>query len=126
VEIPLELAPQLTSANRPLMGQSRFIMNGIAEWNRREWRSNARFYVNSVSRRLTDVGTFRLPDIYQERNTFLDFVYQYDIGEKRRWSIRFSAENLTDNQYRWTQADITQRAFRIGRTFSIGTSFNIF
>lgn len=126
VQIPLALAPQLTSANRPLMGQSRFIYNAIGEWARPRWHSSARFYVNSVSRRLTEVGTFRLPDIYQERNTFVDFVYQYDIGEKGRWSIRFSAENLADNQYRWTQADITQRAFRIGRTFSVGTSFNLF
>jgi len=126
VQIPLALAPQLTSANRPLMGQSRFIYNAIGEWARPKWRSSARMYLNSVSRRLTEVGTFRLPDIYQERNKFLDFVYQYDIGEKGRWNIRFSAENLTDNEYRWTQANIVQRAFRIGRTFSVGTSFNLF
>jgi outer membrane receptor protein involved in Fe transport len=126
VEIPLALAPQLTSAQRPLMGQSRYIYNLIGEWARPEWRSNARFYLNSVSRRLTEVGTFRLPDIYQERNLFMDFVYQYEVGEKNRWSVRFSAENLTNNQYRWTQSDITQRAFRIGRTFSVGASFSIF
>jgi TonB-dependent receptor len=126
VQIPIALAPQLTSASRPLMGQSRFIYNLIGEWARPKLHSSARVYLNSVSRRITDVGTFRLPDIYQERNTFLDFVYQYDIGEKGRWSVRFSAENLTNNQYRWTQADIVQRAFRIGRTFSVGTSYNFF
>ena len=80
--------------------------------------------MNSVSRRITDVGTFDLPDIYQEPNLFLDFVYQYTIGE--RWNIRFTAENLGDNRYHWTQADISQRSFRLGRTFSIGTTFSLF
>ena len=126
VRIPIALAPQLTSSSRPLMGQSRLIFNIIGDWAKPEWRSNARLSVNSVSRRLTDVGTFRLPDIYQERNTFVDFVYQYDIKESGKWTVRFTAENLTDNQYRWTQADIIQRAFKVGRTFSVGMSFSIF
>jgi outer membrane receptor protein involved in Fe transport len=128
VQLPNDrtLVSQLTSLSRPLMGQSRYIYNVILDWNKPRWRSNARFFVNSVSRRITDVGTFRLPDIYQERNTFLDFSYQYDLKENGRWSVRFTAENLTDNQYRWTQGDILQRAFRIGRTFTVGTSFSLF
>ncbi|MEW5980179.1 MAG: TonB-dependent receptor [Acidobacteriota bacterium] len=124
VDIPADQALLLTSKKRPLLGQSRYIFNLGAEWNKPEWRSSARFYVNSVSRRITDVGTFGLPDIYQERNTFLDFVYQYTIGE--RWSLRVTLENLGDNHYLWTQADITQRSFRVGRTFSVGTSFSLF
>ena len=61
VKIPTDQFVQLTSANRPLVGQSRYIFNVIAEWQRPSWRSNGRFYVNSVSRRITDVGTFQLP-----------------------------------------------------------------
>jgi hypothetical protein len=40
--------------------------------------------------------------------------------------LRFAAENLGDNHYHWTQADILQRSYRLGRTFSVGTSFSIF
>jgi len=126
VVIPVDRFPQLTSRNRPLVGQSRFIYNVIAEWAQPKLRSQARFYANSVSRRITDVGTFQLPDVYQERNTFLDFVYQFDIRENGKWSLRFSAENLSDNQYRYTQADILVRAFRIGRTYTIGTTYSFF
>lgn len=126
VVIPVAQFPQLTSRNRPLVGQSRFIYNAIAEWTKPKLRSSARFYANSVSRRITDVGTFRLPDIYQERNTFLDAVYQFDIREGGKWSLRFSAENLTDNVYRYSQADFLVRSFRIGRTFTIGTSYSFF
>jgi outer membrane receptor protein involved in Fe transport len=126
VGIPVDRFPQLTSRERPLVGQSRFIYNIIADWTKPQLRSSARFFVNSVSRRITDVGTFQLPDVYQERNTFLDFVYQFNIRENGKWTMRFSAENLSDNRYRYTQADFLVRDFRIGRTFTIGTSYSFF
>lgn len=116
----------LTSLDRPLVGQSRFIYNAIAEWLYPKLHSNARFYVNSVSRRITDVGTFRLPDVYQERTTFVDFVYQVNLDEKGKWNVRFSGENLTDNRYWYTQSTFVVRDFKIGRTFTIGTSYSFF
>lgn len=109
-----------------MVGQSRYLYNIIAEWQRPQWRSNSRFYVNSVSRRITDVGSFGLPDVQQERNTFLDFVHDYSIDEAGRWHLRFAAQNLGDNQYRWTQADQLYRQFRVGRTFEAGLSFSLF
>jgi TonB-dependent receptor len=126
VEIGEDQRDLLTSLTRPMMGQSRVVYNLIAEWNRPRLRSNARFYTNYVSRRITDVGAIGLPDIYQESNLFLDFVYQYNFREDGRWNIRFNAENLTDNHYEWTQADILQRSFRLGRTFSVGTTYSFF
>jgi outer membrane receptor protein involved in Fe transport len=117
---------QLTSRKRPLVGQSRFIFNLVTEWTKPHWRSNARFYLNSVSRRITDVGTFQLPDAYQERMLFLDVIYQYSIGESGRWRLRFSAENLGNNLYRYTQGDFIVRQFRLGRTFTVGTTVSFF
>lgn len=68
-----------------------------------------------------------MPDIYQEANTFLDFVYHYKFGgEKVKWSIRFEAENLADNDYRWTQGQFVQRDYHLGRSFQIGLSYAIF
>lgn len=126
VEIPESEQLILTSRERPLLGQSRYIFNLITDWAKPKWRSSARFYLNTVSSRITDVGSFGLPDVVQDSNIFLDFVYQFDISENGRWSIRFSAENLSDNLYRWTQGDFTQRQYRLGRTFTVGTSFSIF
>jgi outer membrane receptor protein involved in Fe transport len=126
VTIPESQRGLLTSLERPLTGQSRFVYNAIAEWSRPEWRSNARFYLNSVSRRLSEVGAVGLPDIYQQRNTFVDFVYEYMLTANGRLKLRFDAENLTDNTFLWTQQDITQRRFQLGRTFRIGTTFSVF
>ncbi|MCW5981865.1 MAG: TonB-dependent receptor [Bryobacteraceae bacterium] len=116
----------LTSLERPLVGQSRYVANVILDWMRPTWRSHARFFANHTSRRISDVGSIGLPDIYQEGNTFMDFVYQFDIKEGGKWSLKFSAENLGDNHYHWTQGGILQRSYYLGRTFNVGTSFSIF
>lgn len=126
IRLRQDQAALLTSQKRPLVGQSRYIFNVITEWLKPEWRSTSRFYVNSVSSRLTDVGTFGLPDIYQNRNLFLDFVYQLSLTETGKWQFRFNAENLGDNRYQWTQGPIVQRQYRLGRTFSLGLSYSLF
>lgn len=126
VLIPVDRFPQLTSRERALVGQSRYIYNVITEWVQPKYRSNARLYMNYVSRRITDVGTFNLPDVYQEANRFVDFVYNVNLTETGKWNLRFSADNLTDNRYRFTQSDILVRDFRIGRTFGVGLSYSIF
>jgi hypothetical protein len=89
-------------------------------------RSSARFFTNHVSRRITDVGAFGLPDIYQEANTLFDLVYQYQLVADGKWSVRFAAENLGNNHFHWTQADILQRSYRTGRSFSVGTTYSFF
>jgi len=126
VDLPEVATLLLTSQSRPMVGQSRYVYNLMIDWSRPQWGSDARFYVNRVSRRITDVGTFGLPDIYQEGNTFLDFAYQYSFGPERRWGIRLTGENLGDTHHLWTQAGLPHRSYRAGRTFSAGVSFSIF
>ena len=126
VDINEKDALLLTSKSRALLGQSRYIWNVITEWNKPKWNSNARFMVNYVARRISDVGTFSLPDIYQEANTSVDFSYNYSLSESGKWNLRFEAENLTDNQFRWTQGDIDQRAYHSGRSFQVGVSYSVF
>lgn len=126
IEINPADAALLTSRSRPLLGQSRYVANAIVEWVSPKWRSDARFYTNYVSRRISDVGTFGVPDIYQEGNVILDFVYKYTVSESGKWSFRFEAENLTNNHYHWTQADILQRSYRLGRTLQVGINYTIF
>ncbi len=126
IKIPDEIATTVTNLERPLMGQSRYIFNGTLDWTKPAWRSSARGLVNHVSRRITDVGTFGLQDIYQESNTIVDFVYDFLLREKGAWKLRFAAENLTDNEFLWTQDRDLQRRYLLGRTYKIGLSFSVF
>jgi TonB-dependent receptor len=126
IDLRDEDARIVTSQSRPLLGQSRYVANGILEWQRPKWRSNAKFFANYVARRISNVGFLGLPDLYEEGNTFLDFVYQYSPGEKSKWSLRFEAENLGNNDYRWTQGGAIQRDYHLGRTFQIGFNYALF
>lgn len=130
VDSNIDIRPQdalvLTSTSRPLLGQSRYVFNGGVQWARPKWRSEAQLFATRVSRRITDVGSYGLPDIYQEATTNLDAVYQYRIGERGKWALRLEGENLTDNDYRWTQGSILQRQYRLGRTFQAGVTYSFF
>ncbi len=126
IQIRPDDATIVTSQSRPLLGQSRYIINTQLNWQRPSWRSDAKFFANRVSRRISDVGTFGVPDIYQEGNVFLDAVYQYSFDEKKKWIFRLEAENLADNDYRWTQGRFIQRDYRLGRTFQVGLTYSFF
>ena len=116
----------LTSLTRPMQGQSRYVYNVILEWARPKWDSTMRFYVNSFSSRISDVGANLLPDIEQDGVTTLDLIYEYDIRDEGRWKMRVSAQNLTDARWLWTQGGMVFRDFNRGRTLSIGTSYRFF
>lgn len=130
VDSNIQIKPQdaaiLTSQSRPLLGQSRYIYNGTLQWARPRWRSEARVMAGYVSRRISDVGTFRLPDIYQEATPNIDVVYQYTRGERNQWVYRIEGENLTNTDFRWTQGPFTQRQYFLGRTFQVGLSYTFF
>ncbi|MDA1233182.1 MAG: outer membrane beta-barrel protein [Acidobacteria bacterium] len=116
----------LTSRERPMQGQSRYIGNAILEWAKPEWRSTTRFYANYYSSRITDVGSFGLPDVLQAPLTTLDLVYELSLVGDGKWKMRFSAENLTDAKRRWTQGGELFQGYTQGQTYSIGTSYQIF
>jgi outer membrane receptor protein involved in Fe transport len=126
IEIRPEDAQLLTTRIRPLLGQARYVFNGTLQWARSRWHSDARLMANYVSSKISDLGTYGVPDIYQQPNTTLDFVYQYQVGERGQWSYRFEAENLTNNDFHWTQGSFTQREYRLGRTFQIGLTYSFF
>jgi outer membrane receptor protein involved in Fe transport len=130
VDSNIRLRPQdatiVTSQVRPLLGQSRYVFNGTFSWAKPRWHSDARLFAGYVSRRISDVGTFQVPDIYQEATTNIDASYQFTSGERNQWVYRFEAENLTNNNFLWTQGVFTQRQYQLGRTFQIGLSYSFF
>ena len=116
----------LTSLQRPMQGQSRYVANVIAEWARPKARSTARFYLNYFSNRIADVGAFGLPDVIQDGMTTTDLVYEYMLKGEDRWKIRAAVENLGDARWRWTIGGLTYHRYYMGRSFTIGTSFRVF
>jgi TonB-dependent receptor len=117
----------LTSQERPLLGQSRHVLNGTVQYEIPRWNVEARALINFVGERITDVGAFGLEDIFEEGNPGLDlFVSKRFLGEAKKLELKFSAENLIDREIRFNQGPNPYWYYNRGRTFSVGVAYTIF
>lgn len=125
VDSEIELAPAqnnvLTSLVRPLSGTSRHLVNGLAEV--RVAGAVLRALVNYYGDRIADVGSLGLPDIIESGRTTVDAALSRRLG---RFTLRVSADNLTDAPITFLQADLTQREYRVGRTIAVQFGFSAF
>lgn len=125
VTVPTGGLIQLTSSNRPLAGQSKHVFNGIFQWERQAG-TVARALLNYQGDRLADVGANRLPDIIERGRWGLDAIFIQPFGAARQWTFKFSAKNLLNQEYLFSQGDKTQRSYNTGRTFSLSLSYSFF
>jgi outer membrane receptor protein involved in Fe transport len=111
-----------TSLDRPLAGQSRHLVNALGEV--RAGQGSVRFLYNFFGKRISDVGSVGLPDIYEEGRGSLDLVVSLRLLD--RLNVRFGVDNITDQDYEFTQGGQTQRLFHLGRTVTFGLGFSAF
>jgi TonB-dependent receptor len=110
-----------TSLERPLAGQSNNLFNLIAEYTVKDF--SARVLYNFFDDRISDVGANEAPDIIETGRGQVDLVLQQRV---RGLNVRFTAENLADSDYRFTQGVEDQRLFNLGRTFTVSFGFTPF
>jgi hypothetical protein len=110
-----------TSLERPLAGQSKNLFNALFEVGRGP--ISGRLLYNFFGKRISDVGSLGLPDIVEDSRGSLDFVLSARL---RQLNVRFSAENLTDEEYDFTQAGQIQRRYELGRTILLNFGFSAF
>ena len=108
-----------TSLERPLAGQSTNLFNALFEV--RGGPVVARLLYNFFGERISDVGSLGLPDILEDDRGSVDLVVS---GRWRGLGLRFSAENLADETFEFTQGGQPQRRYKLGRSlqFNIGVS----
>jgi hypothetical protein len=121
IELNTSQTGTLTSLERPLSGTSKHIINAMGEVQLPIF--TARLLVNRFSDRIADVGSFGLPDIFEEGRTAIDLAVSKSLGRLR---LRFSAENLTDPEIRFLQGTQEQRVFKLGRTYMLQIGISAF
>jgi TonB-dependent receptor len=129
VEIGEQDLSIVTSLVRPLVGQSRHVININLAHEVPRWDFDARVFFNYQGERLTDVGSLGLPDIVEKGFPSLDlrFSKRFGFGEGRKpWSVDFEMENLLNRQHSERQGNQIFREYRSGRDYSIGVSYNFF
>lgn len=115
------------SETRPLFGQSPYVFNGELAYIDREDKGltvSANF--NVFGPRLFAVGG-AAPDIYEQPRPSLNISASKDLG--KGFSVRLRANNLLNPEYKFTQTFKEQEYFfrnnRIGRTFSLGVTYQV-
>ncbi len=121
IESKIELSEQnlgtQTSKSRPLQGQSPYVINMQLQYDRPQWGLSTTLLYNIVGKRITEVGTNRIPDTYEQPFEQLDFVATQRIGDK--WTVSLRARNLLNPEIESTQADEVVRSQKRGRIYGL-------
>ena len=120
--VVLGTSTQQTSSKRPLQGQSPYAINVSLNYRHPSWSTELGVFYHVFGRRIANVGFETMPDLYEEVRHSLDITLNHTIG---RYRVKFSAKNLLDSPYEFTQGgEITWR-YETGRSLSLGISYSI-
>jgi TonB-dependent receptor len=110
----------LTNPNRPMVGQSAYVVN--AGFTTNPWNNGVAMSLlyNVAGRRILEAGAGGLPDAYEEARHIIDATVQWPVGQV---VLRFEAKNLLDAPYRLTQGDVIRQRWLLGRQFGIGVTW---
>ncbi len=127
VEVGEHQLSVLTNRNRPLEGQSDQVANLALQFYHPEWGATFRVLGAHTGERLTDVGAFGLPDIYEDAFTSVDAVLALQLDRMIRGAeIKLAGSNLFDARREYTQGAELQRRYDPGRTLSLSVSYSPF
>jgi hypothetical protein len=110
-----------TSLERPLAGQSKNLFNLTAEYTLGGFATRLLF--NFAGDRISDVGSNEAPDVVEQGRGTLDLVFAQRVGPL---GMKLNFENLTDDEYLFTQGAEEQRIFKLGRTVGLSLSYSPF
>ncbi|MEJ7597257.1 MAG: TonB-dependent receptor [Kofleriaceae bacterium] len=107
----------LTSRNRPLYGQSPFLVNANLGFTDPRYLDINLLY-NVVGRRISDVGIEGLPDTYEQPLHRVDLVAARKLRADLR--LKLSVSNLLNQRVLLQQDSITVNSYAPGVSFALG------
>jgi hypothetical protein len=116
VEIDTSLTTQ-TNPDRPLQGQSPWVVNFQFGYYNPDSPSEWTLLYNEFGARITQAGVQGQPDIYEEPFPQLDFVYKRRFAED--WRMTVKLKNLLNPDVEYTQGNESTRVFKAGRELSL-------
>jgi hypothetical protein len=107
-----ELRSSQTSQKRPLQGQSPYVVNLGLTWAPRDLGTSATILFNVYGRRIKDVGSGGLPDVYELPFHKLDVTIAQDLGAG--FSLKLAGQNLLNQTVVERQGPLTIFRYRPG------------
>lgn len=115
-----------TNLERPLEGQSDQVANLALQFYQPDWGTMFRLLTSYTGKRVTDVGAYGLPDIYEAGYASVDAVVSQRINHWRGIELKIAASNLLAADRRFLQAGAVQRRYEPGRSMSVSLSYTPF
>lgn len=122
VVLPEDVGIQ-TSSERPLQGQCPYIVNISLGFEDPNWGISSAVAYNIFGRRLSEVGNHGVPDVYEQPRGQLDATFSRTVANHFKFSV--SAKNLLDPDVHYKIGEATYLAYKLGRSFSFGISYNL-
>ena len=117
--------------NRPMMGQSPYIINAGIYYDNDKQKMQVSILYNVIGKRIFAVGTFGTPDIYEMPRNLLDISIAKSIG--KHTNIKLSVQDIfnqpvllkqdsnLDNKVNENDEEI--QSFRRGQYINLGVTF---
>ena len=111
----------LTNADRPMVGQSPYVVNAGLGYTSSSGALSATALFNVVGRRVAEAGANPITDAYEEARSMLDLSLQAALPGSLQ--MKFDARNLLDAPIHITQGSLTRQRYTMGRVFTLGFSW---
>jgi hypothetical protein len=117
VELTRETAGISTNLERPLQGQSPYVANLQIGWQPEHGEAEATLLYTVAGRRISEVGVFGIPDVYEEPAGQLDFVFARDLWTD--WKLKVRLRNILDPKIEFTVGEQIRREYQRGREIAV-------
>lgn len=116
----------MTSRKRPLQGQADHLLNLQLEYAHPGTNTDFRILYNLIGRRITEVGSNLLPDVYEQPNHFLDLSIGQRFRSLPRMQFKLSLQNILNRYMHELQGDRLYNGYRSGRSVGIGITYDLY
>ncbi|HEY5616255.1 MAG TPA: TonB-dependent receptor, partial [Bacteroidota bacterium] len=109
--------------NRPLQGQSPFMLNLGLMYENPEWGTGVNLLFNKFGERIMEVATAYEEDVIEQPRSVIDVVLTQSVAE--RYEVKLSARDILAQEQIFLQGDKRARANQKGTSYSLGFSFRL-
>ncbi|HJK96606.1 MAG TPA: TonB-dependent receptor [Polyangiaceae bacterium LLY-WYZ-14_1] len=121
IDLSIEERQDATSLQRPIAGQSPFVVNAGLSWNPDNEKTGIPLafglFYNVFGERIVEVGQLGLQDVFQQPFHSLNLTAQWDVSDMA--SLKLTMKNLLLEEQDFTQDDIVVFRFAPGLDASL-------
>lgn len=114
-------ASSRTNDQRPMVGQSPYVVNAGLTWAPLDGGTSATILYNISGRRIASAAEAPLPDVYEQARNILDVSLRFPL--MGGLSAKADLKNLFDAPVEHLQGTVVREFYRTGRSLSLGVSW---